>query len=159
MTRSSRSRPSASPSTGSGCSGLDTAHSQAQATLQAWATALGDLNTAAANVEAKWLKVCNDINTHLALDTSKTTAKDACGVLNTYIHADLQKNVAISLAVTFDCQADLHAQASCEGSCNASANCDVMANCTGGEVVTECKGTCHGQCDVTQPSFMCSGIA
>jgi hypothetical protein len=141
-----------------GCAGLDANASEAQATLSAWAKAVDSLNTAAASVEADWFQVCNDMNADLGLDTSKTTASDACKVLNTYIQQDLQSgNVTVSLSVLADCQADLSAQASCDATCNAQASCDVTANCTGGDIEVACNGVCHGQCDVTQPSFACTG--
>ena len=141
-----------------GCSGVDAAKGQAQASLKAWVDTVTALDTAATKVEADWLAVCNKINGDLMLDTSKTTAADACAVLNTYIKADLAAGVTINLVVSPpSCQADVSVQGSCEAQCNASASCDVKANCMGGEVVVSCQGTCSAQCDVTQPSFMCNG--
>jgi hypothetical protein len=140
-----------------GCSGLDLT-SQAQATVKSFADTVGAINTAATTVEAEWLHVCNELNAQLMLDTSKTTAADACAVLHTYISGDLDAGVMLTLTVSPpSCQADLSVQGSCEAQCKASANCDVSANCTGGDVVVGCNGTCSAQCDVTAPSFMCSG--
>ena len=62
-----------------GCSGLDI-KVQAQATVKAFTDAATALETAAAAVEAKWMTVCNAMNTDLGLDATKTSAADACGV-------------------------------------------------------------------------------
>src|SRR4051812_37568081 len=59
------------------CSGLDT-KLRAQATLRVYAEAVTSLRSRALDVEAKFLAVCNDINADLGLDTSKTTAAEAC---------------------------------------------------------------------------------
>jgi len=148
---------SAAAGAASGCSGLDV-KATAQANVKAWADAVVALDGAATKVEGEWLGVCNKINADLGLDTSKTTAKDACGVLNAYIQADVQKGITLTLTVSPpSCKADVVLQANCEATCQASATCDVKANCTGGEVVVDCKGTCDAQCDVTEPSFMCNG--
>ncbi len=148
----------ASAISGQGCNGLDRAHSEAQASLGAFADAANNFQLATATVEAKWLSVCNEINADLGLDTSKTTAQDACNVLGAYIHTDLSAN-GVTIAVSFaaDCEASASVQASCQASCAASASCDVSANCTGGDVVGSCSGTCGAQCDVTAPSFACNG--
>ena len=147
----------AAEAAGKGCAGLDLT-SQAQASVASWVDTVGALNTAAAKVEAEWLKTCNELNAQLMLDTSKTDAAGACGVLNTYIKGDLEAGLALTLTVSPpSCQADLSVQGSCEAKCKVSASCDVMANCTGGDVVVGCNGTCSAQCDVTAPSFMCSG--
>jgi hypothetical protein len=63
------------------CAGLDT-KSSAQLTVKGFAEAAAALNTKAADVEAKFLAVCNKMNADLGEDTTKTTAADACGVLN-----------------------------------------------------------------------------
>ena len=68
------------------CSGLDT-KVRAQATLRAYAEAVTSLRDRAAEVEGKFLTVCNAINSDLGLDSSKTTAQDACGVLKGRIDA------------------------------------------------------------------------
>src|SRR5579883_2111616 len=47
----------------SGCGGLDTAHSQAQASVKAFADAVEDLNKAANDLQQEWLTVCNNLNT------------------------------------------------------------------------------------------------
>src|SRR5258708_27449644 len=60
-----------------GCSGLDVKVS-AQAAVKAFADAAATLQTKAAAVEAKFLDVCNKMNASLGLDTTQTTAKDAC---------------------------------------------------------------------------------
>lgn len=141
-----------------GCSGLDSKASTAQATIKAWVGSVAALGTAADHVQAEWLAVCNNINKDLGLDTSKTTASDACGVLNAKIKADLAAGVTLTLTVSPPaCEADISLQASCEADCQASASCDVTAHCTGGDVVVGCNGTCSAQCDVKAPSFMCSG--
>jgi hypothetical protein len=138
-----------------GCGGLDTTQ-QAQATVKAFADSVTALSTSATNVEAEWLKVCNEMNADLGLDTTQTTASAACGVLKTYIKADLAKGVTISVSVTNDCHADLSAQANCEAACEPPS-CVVAANCMGGDIEVACNGTCSGQCDVTAPSVTCMG--
>jgi hypothetical protein len=141
-----------------GCSGLTPATSTAQATVKAWVDTLAALQTAADGVQMEWLATCNEINSDLGLDTSKTTASDACGVLNAKIQTDLMAGVTLTLTVSPPaCQADIGVQASCEADCQASASCDVKANCTGGDVVVGCNGSCSAQCDVTAPSFACMG--
>jgi hypothetical protein len=140
-----------------GCDGLDLTV-KAQATVKAWVNAVAELDAAASKAEAAWLTVCNEMNADLGLDTSKTTASDACGVLEAHINTDVTNGVTISVTVDPGaCEVDLNAQAKCEASCSASASCDVNANCTGGEVVVDCNGSCSGQCDVTAPSFVCMG--
>src|ERR1700722_1516146 len=141
-----------------GCGGLNATASQAQATVKAWVDTLSALQTAADRVQGEWLAVCNEINGDMMLDTTQTTASAACGVLNTYISAQLNAGVTLTLTVSPpSCQADLNIQASCEADCEASASCDVSANCTGGDVEVACNGTCSAQCDVTAPSFACTG--
>src|SRR5437016_12431574 len=58
------------------CNGLDTGV-QAQATIKAYGEAAGRLQAKAAEVEGKWLAVCNAMNKDLGEDSSKTTAKEA----------------------------------------------------------------------------------
>jgi hypothetical protein len=141
-----------------GCSGLDTKTSTAQATVKAWVDSLTALQAAADGVQKEWLTVCNAMNGDLGLDTTKTNASDACGVLNTYIQAGVSASVTLTLTVSPpSCQADVSVQASCEADCTASASCDVTAHCTGGDVVVGCNGSCSGQCDVTAPSVACMG--
>jgi hypothetical protein len=141
-----------------GCSGLSTKTSTAQATVKAWVDSLAALQTAADGVQAEWLSVCNAINGDVGLDTTRTTAADACGVLNTYIQADLQKGITLTLTVSPpECEADLSVQASCEADCQASASCDVTAHCEAGKLVVGCNGTCSAECDVTAPSVACMG--
>jgi len=150
---------SAAAGAASGCSGLDV-KATAQANLSAWVDTVTALDGAATKVEGEWLAVCNKINGDLGLDTTQTTADKACGALNTYIKADLQKGVTITLTVSPpSCQANVSIQANCEAKCQASANCDVKANCTPGQLVVSCMGTCDAQCDVTEPSFACNGSA
>lgn len=138
------------------CSGLDTKQ-RAQATLRAYAEAVTALRSRALDVEAKFLSTCNAINADLGLDTSKTTAADACAVLNQRVKLAAQQGVVITPKFEFNCHVDLDAQAKCEGSCQASADCDVMASCRGGDVVVECDGQCSGRCDVTAPDVDCHG--
>ncbi|HUQ51989.1 MAG TPA: hypothetical protein VM692_07190, partial [Gammaproteobacteria bacterium] len=138
------------------CSGLDTSV-RAQATLRAYAEAVTSLRDRAAEVEGKFLSVCNAINGDLGLDTSKTTAEQACGVLKQRIDAAAKAGVTVEAQIEFNCHADVSVQADCEASCQVEASCDVKAQCTGGEVVVECNGMCSGQCDVSAPSVECHG--
>ena len=138
------------------CSGLDTSV-RAQATLRAYAEAVTSLRTRALEVEAKFLSVCNAINADLGLDTSKTTAAEACGILKDRIDAAAKNGVTVQATIDFNCRADISVQANCEGKCQVDADCDIQAKCTGGEVVVECNGMCSGQCDVTAPSAECHG--
>jgi hypothetical protein len=140
-----------------GCSGLNVQVS-AQAAVKAFAEAAADLQTAAAAVEAKYLVVCNKMNASLGLDTSKTTAKDACAVLQARVQMAAAAGVTVQTDIAFNCTADVKAQASCEGTCNASAMCDVKAQCEPGKLVVDCAGTCDATCDVQAPSFACSGM-
>lgn len=140
-----------------GCDGLSASVNNAQATLLAFAQASADLNAAAAKVQAKFLAACNAINGELGLDTTKTTAADACAILHAKVQAIAAAGGTVTVTVTPNCTVDLAAQASCEGKCSANASCDVTAHCTGGEVVVQCNGGCSGQCDVTKPDFACMG--
>ena len=141
---------------GKGCDGLDVSAS-AQATVKAYADAAAKLNAKAVEVEGKFLAVCNAMNADLKLDTTKTTAAEACGILKARVDAAAMKGVTVTVSIEASCSADVHAQASCEGSCNASASCDVKAKCEPGKVVVECNGSCDAQCDVQAPSFDCTG--
>jgi hypothetical protein len=139
-----------------GCSGLDV-KSSAQLTVKSFSDAAVSLKAKALEVEAKYLAVCNKMNADLGLDTSKTTAGDACAVLNARIKEAAAKGVTVTANIAFNCTADVKAQADCEGSCNATASCDVRAKCDPAKLVVACMGTCSAQCDVQAPSFMCNG--
>jgi hypothetical protein len=139
-----------------GCNGLDLT-SEAQLSVSEWVTALNDLDTAAAKVEADWLQVCNDINAELMIP-AKTTASDACGALKAYIAS---KGTSVTIALTVQppvCQADVSLEANCEAKCAAAASCDVKASCQPGQLVVECMGTCNAECDITAPTVSCSGM-
>jgi hypothetical protein len=138
------------------CSGLDTSV-RAQATVRAYAEAVTSLRERALDVEARFLSVCNDINGDLGLDTSKTTAAEACGILKKRVQDAAKNGVSVEVTIDFNCQADFKAQADCEAACQVDADCDIQAKCKGGEVVVECNGKCSGQCDVTAPSVDCHG--
>src|SRR5258708_2224731 len=139
-----------------GCDGLDVTL-QAQAVLKGYADAAAKLRTRALEVEAKFLAVCNAMNADLHLDTSKTTAAEACGVLKARIDQAAQAGGVVTMEISANCSVDVNAQASCDAACDAKANCDVMASCTGGQFVVACMGSCSGTCDVTAPSFDCTG--
>src|SRR6516225_6709574 len=68
----------------------------AQAAVKSYTDAVAKLQSTSATVEAKWLAVCNKMNTDLGLDATQTTADKACHVLNAYISADLSKGVTIA---------------------------------------------------------------
>src|SRR5512133_779946 len=138
------------------CSGLDTTV-RAQATLRAYAEAATSLQERAAEVEAKFLAVCNAVNSEIGEDATQKTADQACAVLKRRIDRAVGNGAAIEANIAFNCRADLQAQAACEGSCQVEADCDVRAKCQGGEVVVACNGQCSGQCDVTAPDFQCQG--
>lgn len=138
------------------CSGLDTTV-KAQATLRAYAESVTSLRERALEVEAKFLSVCNAINADLGLDTSKTTAAEACDILKKRVDAAAKAGATVEVVIDFNCHADISAQASCDADCKIDAACDVEAKCTGGEVVVECNGKCDGQCDVSAPSVDCMG--
>ncbi len=129
----------------------------AKASVTAYSGAVSKLQTTAATVEAKWLAVCNEMNTDLGLDATQTTADKACQVLKAYISNDLSAGVTISVDVPFTCSVDSNAQASCQATCTASANCDLKASCQPGQLVVQCMGTCDAECDVTGPSVTCNG--
>src|SRR5450432_2608105 len=76
------------------CGGLD-ATSKAQATIKAYGEACGKLNTRAAEVEAKWLAVCNAINADLGEDATQTDTAMACAVLNKRVKAALAAGVTV----------------------------------------------------------------
>ena len=118
-----------------GCDGIDATKSESQAAVKAFADASAKLQVAATAVEAKWLAVCNEINTELKLDNTQTSADKACAVLNTRVAAALAKGVQVTLDVAYDCKADVSVQASCEAQCNVAANCDVKAKCEPGKLV------------------------
>src|SRR5688572_30549938 len=133
------------PGGGGGCSGLDV-KSSAQLTVKSFSDAAVSLKAKALEVEAKYLAVCNKMNADLGLDTSKTTAADACGVLNARIKTAAAAGVTVTANIAFNCTADVRAQADCEGSCNASVSCDVEAKCEPGKLVVACMGMCSAQC-------------
>lgn len=137
------------------CSGLDATVS-AQATLKAYAQATVAVNDAALNVEHKWLAVCNAINADVGEDSSKTTAAEACAVLNARVKSALDKGVKVTLSVQSECHADVNVEADCQAKCKLP-NCDIEAQCEPGKVVVECNGACDGSCDVTAPSVDCMG--
>src|ERR1700753_3960047 len=138
------------------CEGLH-ATARAQATILAYGQACAKLQSKAAEVEAKWLGICNGVNGELGLDTSKTTAKDACAILNARVKQALNAGVTVKLDVQASCSADVKAQVDCEGKCQGSANCAGAAKCAPGKLVVECNGACDATCDVQAPSFACNG--
>jgi len=101
-----------------GCNGLDVTAS-AQATVKAYADAAAKLKGKALEVEGKFLAVCNAMNADLMLDTSKTTAAEACAVLKTRVDAAAAKGVTVTVSIEASCSADVHAEASCEGDCTS----------------------------------------
>ncbi len=137
------------------CSGLD-ATASAQATLLAYSRATVALNDAAVAVEGDWRAVCNAINKDVGEDSSKTTAAEACAVLNARVKKALDKGVTVSLDVQSECHADVKVEADCQANCKLP-NCDIEAKCEPGKVVVECNGGCSGTCDVTAPSVDCMG--
>jgi len=141
-----------------GCDGLDAKVSKADATVKAFSTAAANLKTAALDVEAKWLAVCNGMNAELKLDTSKKTAGEACGILGARINEAAKKGVKITVDVQYSCTADIKAQANCEAECNVAASCDVKAKCEPGKLAVECNGSCSGTCEVRKPELACNGV-
>lgn len=134
------------------CTGLD-ANVSAQATVRAFGQAASALKDAALDVEAKWLATCNGINADLGQDASKTTAAEACAVVNAYIK---NAKLTVTLVVKADCRADVNVQADCQAKCQLP-NCDIKAKCEPGKLVVDCKGSCSGTCDVKAPSATCEG--
>src|SRR5262249_25434267 len=118
---------SAAKEAAEGCSGLSASANNAQASLLAFSQASADLNAAAARVQAKFLAACNAMNAELGLDTTKTTAADACALLHAKVNAIAAAGGTVTVTVTPNCTIDLAAQASCEGKCSANASCDVTA--------------------------------
>ena len=141
-----------------GCDGLSATVS-AQATLKGYAQAAVKLRDQAIRVEAKFLDVCNKMNAKLGEDATKTTATEACGILQARVKKATDAGVTVALTIDpFSCTANVNAQASCEGTCNVQATCDVKAKCDPGKVVVACMGTCSAECDVKAPDFACSGM-
>ena len=134
------------------CANLD-ANVSAQATLKAFGQAASALKDAALDVEGKWLSTCNAINADLGLDASKTTAQDACAVLNAHIKS---ANVTVNLDVKSECHADVSIQGDCQAKCKLPS-CDIKAQCEPGKLVVACNGECSGACDVQAPSATCTG--
>jgi len=134
------------------CTGLD-ANVSAQATVKAFGQASSALKDAALQVEAKWLATCNDINRDLGEDTSKTTAAEACGVVNARIN---KAHATVTLDVKSECHADVSVQGDCQAKCKLP-NCDIKASCEPGKLVVACNGSCSGECDIQAPSATCTG--
>src|SRR6478736_5484667 len=134
------------------CTSLD-ANVSAQATLKAFGQASSALKDAALGVEAKWLATCNAINGDLGEDTTKTTAAEACAVVNTRIN---KAHATVTLEVKSDCHADVSVQGDCQAKCKLP-DCDIKAKCEAGKLVVECNGECSGECDVQAPSATCTG--
>ncbi len=120
-----------------GCDGLDVTVA-AQVTIKSFAQAATNLELRAKEVEAKFLAVCNAMNTDLGEDSSKTTAAEACGILKARVDKAVAAGVNVSAQVSFNCTADVKAQASCEATCNATLNCDVAAHCDPAQIVVAC---------------------
>src|SRR5713101_8112416 len=78
-----------------GCDALDVTVS-AQAAVRAFADAATNLQIRAEAVEAKFLAVCNAMNKDLHLDSSKTTAAEACGILKARIDQAGQAGVTVN---------------------------------------------------------------
>ena len=121
------------------CNGLDVT-AKAQATVLAYGKACAALEAKAADVEAQWLSVCNAVNTDLGEVATKTSASEACAVLNARVKKALAAGVTVTLDVQASCHADIKAQADCEGKCQVSASCDVAAKCEPGKLVVACNG-------------------
>jgi hypothetical protein len=134
------------------CTGLD-ANVSAQATVKAFGQASSALKDAALDVEAKWLSTCNAINRDLGEDTSKTSAADACAVVNARIN---RAHATVTLDVKSECHADVSVQGDCQAKCKLP-NCDIKAQCEPGKLVVACNGECSGKCDVEAPSATCTG--
>lgn len=134
------------------CTGLDVNVSE-QATVKAFGQAASALKDAALGVEKQWLNTCNAINADLGLDTSKSSAGEACAVLNAHIK---QSGAMVSLVVKSECHADVSVQADCQAKCNLP-DCEIKAHCDPAQVVVACNGSCSGACDVQGPSVDCTG--
>ena len=123
-----------------GCDGLDVS-AKADAKIKAFADAAADLKAAALKLEAKWATTCNAINADLGLDTSKTDAAGACGVLNARVKSALDAGVTVSVSATYSCKVNASVQANCQAKCAAAANCDIAASCTPGELSGKCSAS------------------
>ncbi|HYP77399.1 MAG TPA: hypothetical protein VER12_15620 [Polyangiaceae bacterium] len=137
------------------CSGLD-ANVSAQATVRAFGQAASALKDAALDVEAKWLATCNAINADLGEDSSKTSASQACAVLNARVKKSLDAGATVQLEVKAECHADVSVQGDCQAKCKLP-NCDIKAQCEKGKLAVACEGSCSGSCDVKAPSATCTG--
>src|SRR5438132_9374114 len=91
-----------------GCDGLDVTVA-AQATIKSFSDAAANLELRAKQVEAKFLAVCNAMNTDLGEDASKTTAAEACGILKARVDTAVAAGVKVNATVVFNCTADVHA--------------------------------------------------
>ena len=147
---------SAAADAAKGCDGLDVTVG-AQAAVKAFSQAAVNLELRAKDVEARFLAVCNKMNADLGLDTTKTTASEACSVLKARVDSAVAAGVTVSAQIVFNCTADVKVQADCEAQCNASLKCDVKAQCEPGKLVVACRGTCDASCEVQKPDFMCNG--
>jgi hypothetical protein len=141
---------------GLGCDGLELTTS-AGASIKSYADAVTDLGLAVDAVNARFVSICNRMNADLGLDTTQTSADNACGVLNAYVRQQAAAGVIVTVNVAFACSPSVSTRAACQALCAGPASCDLKAKCEPGKLEVGCSGTCSGACDVSTGSVDCAG--
>src|SRR5262249_46531930 len=98
------------------------------------------------------------LNAELQLDSTKTTAAEACAVLRARIETALARGVMVRTSTGPLCTTDLGVLTQCEAPCLAGSGCDVRTQCAAGDLASGCNGTCNATCSVVSPGFTCVGL-
>ncbi len=133
------------------------ADARANATIRAFVTASGDLQTIAAKAEAEVGVACERMGRDLGVPPEQMTPRQnegrvaaACNAVSARMDAILRTGVSASVKADVtppQCEVHADAEAACKGACNVNVDPGyVKAHCEPGHLYGRCEGTCSGQC-------------
>ena len=136
------------------------ADAKANATIRAFVTASGDLQSVAAKAEAAVGTACERMAHDLGVPPEQMAPREgqnrvaaACAAVSAKMDAILHAGVSASIkaqATPPHCQVNADVEASCKGQCAGSIDPGyIKAHCQPGHLYGRCDATCTGQCNGT----------
>ena len=136
------------------------ADAKANATMRAFVTAAGDLQSIAARAEVEVGGACERMGRDLGITPAQMAPRQgqnrvaaACAAVSAKMDAILHAGGSASIkaqATPPQCRVSADVEASCRAQCNASVDPgSIKAHCQPGHLYGRCEGTCSGQCTGT----------
>jgi hypothetical protein len=136
------------------------ADARANATIAAFVTAAGDLQTVAARAEAEVGAACERMAADLGIPAAELAPREnqsrvatACNAVSARMDAILKTGASASLKANVtppQCEVHADAAAACNAACQVHVDPGyVKAHCEPGHLYGKCEGTCSGTCSGT----------